>query len=125
MANFAKISENNIVLQILYIEEKYILDENGRESEIIGQQYLEKHNNWPAHLWIKTTSAGIGHTFDPIEKKFWSPKPFPSWVKTSNGWNSPIVEKPNKDYIWNETNQSWDPLKNYIWNETNQSWDTF
>jgi hypothetical protein len=108
MANFAKISENNIVLQILYIEEKYILDENGEESETIGQQYLEKHNNWPAHLWIKTTNAGIGYTFDPIEKKFWPPKPFPSWVKTSNGWISPVGEKPGKDYFWNENNQSWD-----------------
>jgi len=118
MAHFAKISENNIVLQVLYIEDKYILNENGEESEIIGQQYLEKHNNWPAHLWIKTSYnnrirsvyAGIGFTWDSIEQKFWRPKPYPSWIKTSNGWNSPIGDKPGKDYVWNETNQSWDLL---------------
>ena len=113
MSHFAKISEDNIVLQVLYIENKYILNENGEESESIGQQYLEKHNNWPANLWIKISDnnvAGIGSTWDPVEKKFWSLKPYSSWIKTSNGWNSPIGDKPGKDYVWNETNQSWDLL---------------
>ena len=49
MAHFAKISEDNVVLTVVYIEDKYLLDENGQESESIGQQYLQQHNNWPAH----------------------------------------------------------------------------
>ena len=55
MAHFAKISEENKVLTVLYIENKLIEDENGVEQESIGQAYLEKHNNWPANLWIRTS----------------------------------------------------------------------
>ena len=50
MAHFAKISEENKVLTVLYIENKFIEDENGVEQESIGQAYLEKHNNWPAQM---------------------------------------------------------------------------
>lgn len=45
MAHFAKINEENKVLTILYIEDANCLDENGNESESVGQTYLEKHNN--------------------------------------------------------------------------------
>ena len=55
MAHFAKISENNEVLQVLTCGNGDILDANGVEDESLGQQYLELHNNWPANLWIQTS----------------------------------------------------------------------
>ena len=61
MAHFAKISEENEVLTVLYIENKFIEDENGVEQESVGQAYLEKHNNWPAHLWIRTSYNTYGN----------------------------------------------------------------
>jgi hypothetical protein len=117
-----------------------MLDENGNSSELIGQQYLEKHNNWPAHLWIQTSYnthnnlhnfggipfrgnyAGIGFTWDPVNQIFWNPQPFSSWSKNvaEARWQSPVGIAPtltteqlqNKfTYSWNENTLSWD-LKN-------------
>jgi hypothetical protein len=51
MAHFAKISLDKKVLQVLTVNDSDTMDVNGQENEVIGQKYLEKHNNWPAHLW--------------------------------------------------------------------------
>lgn len=137
MAHFAKISEDNIVLQVLTLNDSDMLDQNGNSSELVGQQYLQKHNNWPAYLWIQTSYntsnnihklggtpfrgnyAGIGYTWDSINNMFYRSKPFPSWILNLQkaDWESPIGNSPvltqeqkqNKQgYIWNENNQSWD-----------------
>ena len=55
MAHFAKISETNLVMQVLTLDDKDCINTEGVEVESIGQAYLETHNNWPAHLWIKTS----------------------------------------------------------------------
>jgi hypothetical protein len=55
MAHFAKITEDNKVLQVLTVNNSDILNAEGIENEAVGQQYLEKHNNWPSHLWIQTS----------------------------------------------------------------------
>jgi hypothetical protein len=52
MAHFAKITEDNKVLTVLTVDNKDVQNSEGVEVESIGQAYLEKHNNWPAHLWI-------------------------------------------------------------------------
>lgn len=142
MAHFAKISEENIVLQVLTLNDSDMLDENGIPSELIGQQYLEKHNNWPAHLWIQTSYntcnnvhiyggtpfrgnyAGIGKIWDPINNMFYLPKPYPSWILNLQKarFESPIgnapeltkEQKQNKQrYIWNENNKSWDLISDF------------
>ena len=61
MAHFAKINENNEVLQVLAVDDKDVLNSNQQEEESIGQQYLETHNNWPAHLWIQTSYNTINN----------------------------------------------------------------
>ena len=133
MAHFAKISEDNIVLQVLTLDNKDMIDGNGISSELIGQQYLEKHNNWPAHLWIQTSYntynnthklngtpfrgnyAGIGYTWDSINQIFWPQKPYLSWIKylPEARWQSPIGDRPQND----------DPKVFYRWNENTQSWE--
>jgi hypothetical protein len=139
MAHFAKISEDNIVLQVLTLDDKDMLDENNNPSENVGQKYLEKHNNWPAHLWVQTSYntyqnthrlngtpfrgnyAGIGCVWDASNQIFLPSKPYNSWVKNLNKarWQSPIGDAPertpaefeiNSRYEWNENNQSWDKV---------------
>ena len=44
MAHFAKISENNEVLQVLVVDDKDLLNSNQQEDESVGQTYLETHN---------------------------------------------------------------------------------
>jgi hypothetical protein len=67
MAHFAKISENNEVLQYLTLNNSDMLNTDGVEDETVGQQYLEQHNNWPAHLWIQTSYNTSGGT----QQKWW------------------------------------------------------
>ena len=124
MAHFAKISENNIVLAVLTLDNINILDKNGIEKEEIGQRYLQTHNNWPAHLWIQTSYntrggkyynsdntlgdqlktfrgnyAAIGMTWDINKNAFIPQKPYNSWVlnETTFTWESP-VPKPEQTY---------------------------
>ena len=136
MAHFAKISNENKVLAVLTLDDKNTENSEGVEVESIGQAYLEKHNNWPANMWIKTSYntsknthkkggtpfrgnyAGIGYKWDAIDQIFWPPKPYPSWVKNMSEarWESPIGDAPQisdeekllSAYIWNEETQSWD-----------------
>jgi hypothetical protein len=141
MAHFAKISEENEVLQVVTIEDIYLLDDNGIEDESLGQQYLETHNNWPAHLWIQTSIntyhnqhrsgdnskafrgnyAGIGHTWDADNNIFWHPKPHESFVKNTTiaQWDSPIGQPPalTSEQEADENNRYF-----YDWNETDQHW---
>jgi len=140
MAHFAKLGENGIVISVLTLNTSDMLNSNGVEDESIGQQYLEKHNNWPAQMWIQTSYntrknihlkggtpfrgnyAGIGSTWDQNNQIFWYKQPYASWVKNiaTASWKSPIGDAPelteeqktaNSYYDWNEADQSWD-LKN-------------
>jgi len=98
-----------------------MLNADGIEDESVGQQYLERHNNWTAQMWIQTSYntkankyynsdgtegdqskafrgnyAGVGYTWDEDNQIFWSKKPYPSWVKhnASASWKSPIGDAP-------------------------------
>jgi|TARA_Y100000015_G_C2394422_1_gene91913 hypothetical protein len=143
MAHFAKISEENEVLQVLTLDDKDCVNSEGVEIESIGQTYLETHNNWPAHLWIKTSYntlnnthrlggtpfrgnyAGIGYTWDSENQIFWPSKPYPSWVKntTTALWVSPIGDSPELTEEQNNQNQAFTHQWIYSWDEANQQWN--
>jgi len=143
MAHFSKLGINGKVIQVVPLEDKYLLDGDGNENEKIGQQYLERNHNWPAEMWIKTsyntyknqhTEGGtpfrgnygaIGSIWDEDNQIFWPRKPYPSWVKdvATASWKSPIGDAPNltsEQISQNEAEtHSWD----YVWNEEEESWD--
>ena len=143
MAHFAKIDENGEVLAVLTLNNSDMLNISGVEDESVGQQYLEKHNNWPAQMWIQTSYntsggqhrnggtpfrgnyAGIGYTWDKDNQIFWSKKPYNSWVKhiPTASWKSPIGDAPalTEEQISQKAAKTY--YWKYIWNEQNQSWD--
>ena len=138
MAHFAKLGSNSKVIQVLTLDNKDMLNADGVEDESVGQQYLERHNNWPAQMWIQTSYntvggthrlggtplrgnyAGIGYIWDEDNNIFYGKSPYPSWVlnTTTASWHSPIGDEPDDltdeekaagtHYIWNEVGQSWD-----------------
>jgi hypothetical protein len=143
MAHFAKISEENVVLLVTPVDNKDLLDENKVEQESLGQAYLEKHSNWPAHLWIKTSYntknnthtldgtpfrgnyAGIGYTWDAANQIFWPPKPYDSWVKNvaEARWQSPVGDSPeSKENPLDRVQTSTPNNPRYSWDEVNQQW---
>ena len=138
MAHFAKIGMNSKVISVLTLNNSDMLNADGVEDESVGQQYLERHNNWPSQMWIQTSYntsggthrlggtpfrgnyAGIGYTWDEDNNLFYPKKPFPSWVLdiATATWHSPIGDAPDDltdeekaagiHYAWNEGTSVWD-----------------
>ena len=143
MAHFAKISEENEVLTVLTVDNKDLLNNDGVETESVGQAYLEKHNNWPANLWIQTSYntlsgqhknggtplrgnyAGGGMTYDEDNDIFIGSKPFASWVLNvaEARWQSPIGDAPALTSEQQSQNDALTHMWIYNWNESGQSWD--
>ena len=140
MAHFAKLGSNSKVIQVLTLNNGDMLNADGVEDESVGQQYLERHNNWPAQMWIQTSYntqggkhksgddskalrgnyAGIGYIWDEDNNLFYPKKPYASWVlnTTTASWHSPIGDAPD-DLIDEEKAAS----TRYVWNEDGKSWD--
>lgn len=145
MAHFAKLGANGKVIQVLTLDNKDMLNADGIEDEAVGQQYLERHNNWPAQMWIQTSYntlgnkhnsgddskafrgnyAGIGYSWDEDTNIFWPKKPYASWVKdtATASWKSPIGDAPALTAEQEEQNEADTHEWSYSWNEDNQSWD--
>ena len=137
MAHLAKINSEKKVLAVLTLNDSDMLNDEGVEDESVGQQYLEKHNNWPAAQWIQTSYnthgnvhnlggtpfrgnfAIIGGEWDEVNQIFWFKQPYPSWVKNiaEARWQSPIGDAPLL------TEEQKDSHTHYIWNESGQSWE--
>ena len=145
MAHFAKLGANGKVIQVLTLDNKDMLNADGIEDEAVGQQYLERHNNWPAQMWIQTSYntsgnkhnsgddskafrgnyAGIGYSWDEDNNMFFAKKPYASWVKNiaDARWQSPIGDAPALTAEQQEQNEADTHKWGYSWNEDNQSWD--
>ena len=119
--SFAKISEDNLVLKVLVVDDVCPTDETQ------SKYYLEKHNNWPSHLWIACANksehshgkAGIGYSWDPTNQLFFSPQPYASWTKdTTNGvWVCPL-SKPTLTSEEQTQNNNGSKMWVYQWDES-------
>ena len=143
MAHFAKIGMNGKVIGVLTMGNKDMLNADGVEDESVGQQYLERHNNLPAAMWLQTSYntsgnqhklggtplrgnyAGVGYEWDEDNQIFWPKKPFASWVKntTTAQWDSPIGDAPAFTAEQQSQNTAGTHYWRYNWNESGQSWD--
>ncbi len=137
MAHYAKVSNNNIVEQVVVVSNEDTLDENGNENEILGIQFLKNLLGLDTN-WLKTSYntkggiyrdsitnkpiedqskafrknyAQIGYIYDEQRDAFIPPKPYPSWIldEFSCLWQPPIP-RPQQGfkYKWNEENQQWE-----------------
>jgi hypothetical protein len=127
MAYFAKLDENNIVLNVHSVENNVILVD-GVESEQKGIEFLQSihgHPYWKQtsfnthagkHFENKTplrkNFASIDYTFDPVRDAFYDPKPYPSWSLNEETcqWKPPIpYPTDGQQYHWMEDKQVWEP----------------
>jgi hypothetical protein len=143
MAHFAKLGANGKVIQVLTLNNSDMLNADGIEDEAVGQQYLERHNNWPAQMWIQTSYntaggqhknggtpfrgnyAGIGYTWDEDDQIFWPKKPYASWVKNISEarWQSPIGDEPELTDEQKAQREAGTHDWYYVWNEETQAWN--
>ena len=143
MAHFAKISEENEVLTVLVIKNEDVQNEQGEETESVGQNFCQTTYNWPANLWIQcsyNTKNGVhqlggtplrgnypepGWIWDSENEIFLPPKPYSSWVKNVSEarWQSPIGDEPALTTEQQTQNDANSNFWYHKWNENNQTWD--
>jgi hypothetical protein len=106
MAHFAKLDENNIVLQVLVTDNDYPNEGYDWLVETFGGTWIQTSYN----ATIRKNFAGIGFSYDEARDAFIAPKPFESWLLNNEtcNWEAP---KPyptdGKLYNWDEESQEW------------------
>jgi hypothetical protein len=116
MAYFAKLDENNVVIEIFSVSNNELL-QDGVESEAKGIQFIIDwsggYTNWKQTSYnrrIRKNYAGIGYTYDSARDAFIPPKPFSSWVLNEETclWDAPVaMPTDGQRYSWNEATTSW------------------
>jgi len=117
MAHFAKLNDNNIVIDINVVSNEAINNLPFPESEPIGIQFLTEwsngHTNWKQTSYnsnFRKHYAGIGFTYNSNLDAFISPQPYSSWSldETTCDWISPIpYPTDEKLYTWDEETLTW------------------
>lgn len=84
MAHFAKLDENNIVLEVNVVNND-VLDPNNEESSgiVFLTEWSGGYSSWKQTSYNRTfrkNFAGIGFTYDSIRDAFIPPKPEGEWV---------------------------------------------
>lgn len=115
MAHFAKLDENNVVVDVLIVSNDDLLV-NGVESEAKGIEFLVAltgHTNWKQTSYnrnFRTNYASIGSTYDAQRDAFIAPKSIASWVFNEDTYQWEYC-KPyptdGKQYYWNEVSVDW------------------
>ena len=117
MAHFAKLDENNIVLEVNVVNNVCLLDSNNVESEAMGVAFLVQwsggYTNWKQTSYNSTfrkNYAGIGCTYDATRDAFIPPNPFDSWIldEDSCRWLPPVpYPSDGRLYHWDEELIQW------------------
>ena len=82
MAHFAELDSNNIVLRVLVVSNAMITDDQGKEQENVGIDFLKSLFGQET-IWAQTSYngnfrknyAGIGYTYDAQRNAFIAPQP--------------------------------------------------
>lgn len=116
MAHFARLNNNNIVIEIITVNDNDCCGGIFPSSEPCGQQYINSlglDGIWKQTSYnnnFRRTYAGIGYFYNPDLDIFIEPQPFSSWAfdTASQTWQAP---KPIPDsdnvYYWDESVLDW------------------
>jgi len=129
MAHFAKLDENNIVIEV------NVVNNNEAPDEVTGIAFLHSlglegnwkqtsyNTRWGVHygadgqpdngVALRKNYAAIGYTYDNERDAFIPPTPYPSWVLNEETcqWVAPVPRPtPTLEigYKWNENTVSWE-----------------
>ena len=117
MAHFAKLDDDNIVIQVIVIHNNELLDSDGNENELKGIQFCKDHygenTKWSQTSYnanFRKNYAGIGFKYDSNRDAFIPPKPFESWLLNEDtcDWKPPTPYPTDGNlYFWNEEKLQW------------------
>ena len=114
MAHFAKLNENNIVLEV-HVVSNNALDASNEEASGIAflTEWSGGYTNWKQTSYnatIRKNYASTGYKYDNALDAFIPPKPFGSWLLNENicRWEAPTsMPADEKMYQWNEEDLEW------------------
>jgi hypothetical protein len=116
MAHFAKLDQNNVVVEVNSVSNSELI-QDGVENESKGIDFLINwsggYTNWKQTSYngrIRKNYAGIGYTYDSARDAFIPPQPFPSWVLNEETclWDAPVaMPADGKIYNWDESSNAW------------------
>lgn len=120
MAHFAKLDENNVVLEVNVVDNSDIQDLEFPESEPVGIAFLTQwdgsHQNWKQTSYngkFRKNFAGRFFTYDEQRDAFIAPKPYSAWILNEETcqWEPPIpFPDDGNDYFWNDYTNNWEQL---------------
>lgn len=142
MAHFAKLDNENKVIEVIVISNQVMLDENGQEQESLGVAFLKQHFGEDFNYIQCSYNAsfrwhfpGIGAVYLPEYDAFMPVKKYPSFVLDieRKRWVPPIPYPGRLDVFKpiNKNTLQWEPPipcvsepddKKYIWDEATISW---
>ena len=114
MAHFAKLDENNVVLEVNVVNND-VLDPANEEASGVAflTDWSGGYSNWKQTSYNNTfrkNYAGIGFTYDATRDAFIAPKPYASWIldEATCQWQAPTpMPTDGKIYRWDEETTSW------------------
>ncbi len=119
MAHFAKLNQDNLVVDVIVVANAVLLDSNNTEQEQLGVDFLNStfgENNWKQTSYngtFRKNYAGIGYSFSENLNAFIPEKPFNSWVlnESTCRWEPPVLQpetnSPSIGHVWDEQSQEW------------------
>jgi hypothetical protein len=100
MSHFAKLDQNNVVLEVHVVHNNELLDQNGVEQEWKGVWFLQNWSGGYPH-WKQTSFSGRirknyanrGFIYDPVRDAFIAPQPTPDAVldEETCQWIVPVI----------------------------------
>lgn len=113
MAHFAKLDNNNVVLEVCVVNND-ALDSLNEEASGIAflTEWSGGYSNWKQTSYnhkIRKQYAGVGYKYNADADVFISPRPFASWTLNDNyDWIAPVLyPSDDKSYRWDEGTTSW------------------
>jgi hypothetical protein len=116
MAHFAKLNEDNIVIDVNVVSNDVLDTSNEEESgTVFLTQWSGGYSNWKQTSYnnnFRKQYAGIGYRYDPVADVFIAPQPFASWSLDKNfDWQAPTPRPTEGFCYWDENSLSWIELE--------------
>ena len=105
MAHFAKLDENNVVLEVNVVNNDVLDLENEEASGVTFlTEWSSGYSNWKQTSYngsFRKNYAGVGFIYDSVRDAFIPPKPYNSWVLNEDtcNWEAPTPH-PSGDGIY-------------------------
>ena len=116
MAHFARLDQNNKVIEVHVLNDSVITDESNVKQEQLGIDFLTDlyGGGWWKQSFKDGSSrknhASIGFSYDKARDAFIPPQHFASWTLNESTclWEAPVTYPDDgKEYYWNEETTNW------------------